>query len=61
VARLHQLGMFVVLGGVQGQPLRVLARSGVRDRRDRIAVHRTMERAVGVALEHSRAAKAVLP
>jgi sulfate permease, SulP family len=60
VARLHQLGMFVVLGGVQGQPLRVLARSGIRDWRDRIAVHRTMERAVATAIGHSRAAKAVL-
>src|SRR4051812_12424660 len=29
VARLHGLGMFVVLGGVQGQPLRVLAKSGI--------------------------------
>jgi SulP family sulfate permease len=33
VSRLHQLGMFVVLGGVQGQPLRVLARSGIREHR----------------------------
>ncbi len=56
VARLHQLGMFVVLGGVQGQPLRVLARSGIREHRDRIAVHRTMERAVATAIGHSRAA-----
>ncbi|HSS77167.1 MAG TPA: C4-dicarboxylic acid transporter DauA [Thermoanaerobaculia bacterium] len=55
VARLHQLGMFVVLGGVQGQPLRVLARSGIREHRDRIAVHRTMERAVATAIGHSRA------
>ena len=60
VARLHQLGMFVVLGGVQGQPLRVLARSGIREHRDRIAVHRTMERAVATAVERSRGAKAVL-
>ncbi len=60
VTRLHQLGMFVVLGGVQGQPLRVLARSGIREHRDRIAVHRTMERAVATAVERSRGAKAVL-
>ena len=60
VARLHQLGMFVVLGGVQGQPLRVLARSGIREHRDRIAVHRTMERAVATAIGRSRAARAVL-
>src|SRR4051812_24825135 len=56
VARLHQLGMFVVLGGVQAQPLRVLARSGIREHRDQIAVHRTMERAVATAIGHSRAA-----
>ncbi len=53
VARLHQLGMFVVLGGVQGQPLRVLAKSGIRNRRERISVHRTMERALQVAREKS--------
>jgi SulP family sulfate permease len=55
VARLHQLGMFVVLGGVQVQPLRVLARSGIREHRERIAVHRTMERAVATAIGRSRA------
>jgi len=53
VARLYQLGMFVVLGGVQGQPLRVLAKSGIRSRRERISVHRTMERALQVAREKS--------
>ncbi|HKI04855.1 MAG TPA: C4-dicarboxylic acid transporter DauA [Thermoanaerobaculia bacterium] len=51
VARLHQLGMFVVLGGVQGQPLQALAKSGIREHRDRISVHRTMERALEVAKE----------
>jgi SulP family sulfate permease len=56
VSRLHQLGMFVVLGGVQAQPLRVLARSGIREHRDRIAVHRTMKRAVATAIGRSRAA-----
>jgi SulP family sulfate permease len=53
VARLHQLGMFVVLGGVQAQPLRALARSGVGDRPDQIAVYRSMERALAVARERS--------
>jgi SulP family sulfate permease len=53
VARLHQLGMFVVLGGVQAQPLRALARSGLRDRREQIAVYRSMERALQVARERS--------
>ncbi|MGH7484352.1 MAG: STAS domain-containing protein, partial [bacterium] len=61
VARLHQLGMFVVLGGVQAQPLRVLARSGIREHRERIAVHRTMERAVATAIGHSRAATVMIP
>jgi SulP family sulfate permease len=54
VSRLHQLGMFVVLGGVQAQPLRVLARSGIREHRDQIAVHRTMQRALATAIQHSR-------
>ncbi|HEV7509292.1 MAG TPA: C4-dicarboxylic acid transporter DauA [Thermoanaerobaculia bacterium] len=58
VVRLHQLGMFVVLGGVQAQPLRVLARSGIREHRDQIAVHRTMERAVATAIGRSRAGSA---
>jgi SulP family sulfate permease len=53
VSRLHGLGMFVVLGGVQGQPLRALARSGVRERRHQMSVHRTMERALEVAREVS--------
>jgi sulfate permease, SulP family len=61
VARLHQLGMYVVLGGVQGQPLRVLARSGIRDRRDRIAVYRSMERALAVARDHSLKPASALP
>jgi SulP family sulfate permease len=56
VARLHQLGIFVVLGGVHGQPLSVLARSGIREEHERIAVHGTMEQALDVARERSRAA-----
>jgi sulfate permease, SulP family len=51
VARLHGLGMFVVLGGVQGQPLQALAKSGIREHRDRISIHRTMERALEMARE----------
>ncbi|MFL6263275.1 MAG: C4-dicarboxylic acid transporter DauA [Thermoanaerobaculia bacterium] len=56
VSRLHGLGMFVVLGGVQGQPLRVLAKSGIREHRDRIAVHHSMEKALEVARERSATA-----
>lgn len=55
VERLHALGVYVVLAGVQGQPLRVLARSGIRDRRDRIAVFRSLDRGLARALERSRA------
>lgn len=53
VARLHQIGLFVVLGGVQGQPLRVLARSGLRRQREGLAVHRSLEKALAVARERS--------
>jgi SulP family sulfate permease len=46
VARLHGLGIAVVLGGVQGQPLRALARSGLRDGGSgRLSIHRTMAKA----------------
>lgn len=51
VERLQALGVFVVLAGVQSQPLRVLAKSGVHRRRDRIAVFQSMERAVAAARE----------
>ncbi|RPH55712.1 C4-dicarboxylic acid transporter DauA [bacterium] len=55
IDRLHALGVFVVLGGVQSQPLRVLARSGLRGgRRKRLAVFRTMDRALAVARRGSR-------
>jgi SulP family sulfate permease len=51
VERLQTLGVFVVLAGVQSQPLRVLAKSGVHRRRDQIAVFQSMERAVAAARE----------
>jgi SulP family sulfate permease len=53
VARLHQLGMFVVVGGVQPQPFRALARSGIGERRDQIAIYGSMEKALQVARERS--------
>lgn len=37
--------MSVVLGGVQEQPLKVLARSGI-DEHHGIAIHRSMEKAL---------------
>jgi sulfate permease, SulP family len=55
VERLQALGVFVVLAGVQRQPLRVLARSGINRRRGRIAVFRSMDRAVAVARKRSSA------
>jgi SulP family sulfate permease len=54
VERLYSLGIFVVLAGVQPQPLRVLARSGIhRGHRGRLAVYRSIERAVAKAREQS--------
>ncbi|HEX2252071.1 MAG TPA: C4-dicarboxylic acid transporter DauA [Thermoanaerobaculia bacterium] len=47
VARLHGLGMAVILAGIQEQPSRVLARSGLLDRD--LAVCRTMEDALALA------------
>ncbi len=49
VSRLRQLGMLVILGGVQEQPLRVLAKSGIRGQKDRILVHQEMESALAAA------------
>jgi SulP family sulfate permease len=54
VERLQKMGIYVILAGVQMQPMRVLAKSGVHKRRDRIAVYGSMERAVAAALERSR-------
>ena len=54
VERLQALGVFIVLSGVQSQPMRVLARSGIDHRKEKIAVYRSMERAVAVARERSR-------
>lgn len=49
VERLQALGVFVVLAGVQAQPLEVLAKSGIQRREDRIAVLQSMEQAVAAA------------
>lgn len=56
IERLRALGVFVVLAGIQEQPLRVLARSGIRNRhREFLKVYRSMERAFAVARKKSRA------
>lgn len=44
--RLHHAQVFVVLAGVQPQPLRVMARAGWRGRRGRLAIYRSFERAI---------------
>jgi hypothetical protein len=49
VERLQALGVFVILAGVQAQPLEVLARSGIQRREDRIAVFQSVEQAVAAA------------
>jgi SulP family sulfate permease len=54
VERLQALGVFIVLSGVQRQPMRVLARSGIHRRREKIAVFRSLDRAVAAAREKSR-------
>jgi SulP family sulfate permease len=51
VQRLRALEVFVVLAGVQEQPLQVLAKSGALGRRDEIAVCGSVEEAVAVARE----------
>jgi SulP family sulfate permease len=56
VERLQKMGIYVILAGVQMQPMRVLAKSGVHKRREQIAVYGSMERAVAAALERSRMA-----
>jgi SulP family sulfate permease len=52
--RLRVLGIFVVLAGVQEQPMDVLARSGIDRRGDQIAVCETMEKALATAIAKSR-------
>jgi len=54
VERLQKMGIYVILGGVQPQPMQVLARSGIHKREDRIGVYGSMERAVAGAGERSR-------
>jgi sulfate permease, SulP family len=44
--RLHRGNVLVVIGGVQPQPLRAMARAGWGDRKGRIAVYSSFERAV---------------
>ena len=51
VERLQSLGVYVVLAGVQSQPLQVLSKADIHRRPDRIAVFQSMEQAVEAARE----------
>jgi SulP family sulfate permease len=44
--RLQREQVFLVLAGVQPQPLRVMARAGWRSRRGKLAVYRSFDRAL---------------
>ena len=44
--RLGRDQVFVVLAGVQPQPLRVMARAGWRGRKGKVAIYRSFERAL---------------
>ncbi|MFI5006114.1 MAG: C4-dicarboxylic acid transporter DauA [Solirubrobacterales bacterium] len=47
--RLDRAHVFVVLAGVQPQPLRVMARAGWRGRKGKVAIYRSFERAIAQA------------
>jgi SulP family sulfate permease len=49
VARLNEGGVKVILVGIQGQPLRALARAGWRNRKGHLRIFRSFERGILVA------------
>ncbi len=49
IERLRKAGVFVVLAGVQKQPLRIIARAGWKDRQGWVAVHGSMHTAIEAA------------
>lgn len=49
VKRLNEAGVKVVLAGVQGQPLRALARAGWRNRKGRLRIFGSVARAIALA------------
>ncbi|HET8646983.1 MAG TPA: C4-dicarboxylic acid transporter DauA, partial [Vicinamibacteria bacterium] len=49
VRRLNEAGVKVVLVGVEGQPLRALARAGWRNRKGRLRIFHSFERGIAVA------------
>ncbi len=56
IARLNDDGVKVILAGVGGQTLRALARAGWRNRKGRLRIFESFERAVARAREHVLAA-----
>ncbi|HTQ81622.1 MAG TPA: C4-dicarboxylic acid transporter DauA [Thermoanaerobaculia bacterium] len=54
VDHLAARGVYVILAGVQNQPARALARSGLRRQRDRLAICRALETAAVLARRRSR-------
>ena len=48
-ARLQREQVFVILAGVQRQPLRAMAKAGWRVRRGRLSIYRSFERAIAEA------------
>jgi SulP family sulfate permease len=56
IARLNEDGVKVILAGVGGQTLRALARAGWRNRKGRLRIFESFERAVERAREHVLAA-----
>jgi SulP family sulfate permease len=58
VARLNESGVKVILAGIQGQPLRALARAGWRNRKGRLRIFRSFERGIAVARATAAAAPA---
>ena len=49
IDRLRRQKTFVIVAGVQPGPLRVLVRAGWRERRDHLAVRRTLQGAVDLS------------
>ena len=47
--RLLERGTFVVIGGVQKQPLRVMLQGGLRNRPGRLVIRRSIDKAIAEA------------
>ena len=58
IERLNAAGTKVILAGVQPQPMRVLARGGWRNRRGRLRIFRSFDRAIEVARHAPRTSPA---